>query len=131
MALIKCSECGKEISDKAKVCPNCGNPLEENVIKVFFEKPKNLVVRSKCFLYDENEELLWSGQMEETAAIKTDSPLTIMAKVNGFFGKPTIQANPGDLFIVGSNALGKIQFRKTDKDFSNRENGGTWGSLFQ
>ena len=89
------------------------------------------MVRYKCFLYDENEELLWSGQMEETAVIKTDSPLTIMAKVNGFFGKPTIQANPGDLFIVGSNALGKVQFRKTDKDFSNRENGGTWGSLFQ
>lgn len=27
MALIKCSECGKEISDKASVCPNCGMPL--------------------------------------------------------------------------------------------------------
>jgi uncharacterized membrane protein YvbJ len=26
MALIKCSECGKEISDKAASCPNCGNP---------------------------------------------------------------------------------------------------------
>lgn len=25
MSLIKCSECGKEISDKAEVCPNCGN----------------------------------------------------------------------------------------------------------
>ena len=24
MALIKCSECGKEISDKAKLCPHCG-----------------------------------------------------------------------------------------------------------
>ena len=24
MALIKCIECGKEISDKAKQCPNCG-----------------------------------------------------------------------------------------------------------
>jgi len=24
MALIKCKECGKEISDKASVCPNCG-----------------------------------------------------------------------------------------------------------
>ena len=24
MALIKCSECGKEISDKAKKCPHCG-----------------------------------------------------------------------------------------------------------
>ena len=27
MALIKCSECGKEVSDKAKACPNCGNPI--------------------------------------------------------------------------------------------------------
>lgn len=27
MALIKCSECGKEISDKAKSCPNCGCPI--------------------------------------------------------------------------------------------------------
>ena len=24
MALIKCNECGKEISDRAKVCPHCG-----------------------------------------------------------------------------------------------------------
>ena len=24
MALIKCSECGKEVSDKAKKCPHCG-----------------------------------------------------------------------------------------------------------
>lgn len=27
MALIKCPECGKEISDKAKTCPNCGAPV--------------------------------------------------------------------------------------------------------
>lgn len=27
MALIKCPECGKEISDKAKTCPNCGSPV--------------------------------------------------------------------------------------------------------
>lgn len=27
MALIKCTECGKEISDKASSCPNCGCPL--------------------------------------------------------------------------------------------------------
>lgn len=24
MALVPCKECGKEISDQAKVCPNCG-----------------------------------------------------------------------------------------------------------
>lgn len=29
MALIKCSECGKEISSNAKNCPNCGNPVNK------------------------------------------------------------------------------------------------------
>lgn len=28
MALIKCLECGKELSDKAYSCPNCGYPLD-------------------------------------------------------------------------------------------------------
>lgn len=30
MALIKCSECGKEISDKAKMCVNCGAKTKNN-----------------------------------------------------------------------------------------------------
>lgn len=29
MAIIKCEECGAEISDKAKVCPKCGAPIRE------------------------------------------------------------------------------------------------------
>lgn len=29
MALIKCTECGKEFSDKADACPNCGCPTEK------------------------------------------------------------------------------------------------------
>lgn len=28
MALIKCSECGHDVSDKATSCPNCGCPIE-------------------------------------------------------------------------------------------------------
>lgn len=27
MALIRCTECGKEISDQVAVCPNCGCPI--------------------------------------------------------------------------------------------------------
>lgn len=30
MALINCPECNKEISDKAKSCPNCGCPININ-----------------------------------------------------------------------------------------------------
>jgi len=29
MALIKCKECGKEISKKAETCPHCGAPLKK------------------------------------------------------------------------------------------------------
>ena len=29
MALIKCPECGKEVSTAAKTCPHCGYPLKE------------------------------------------------------------------------------------------------------
>lgn len=32
MALIKCPECGKEISDKAKCCPNCGAKMKKTSI---------------------------------------------------------------------------------------------------
>ena len=28
MALIKCTECGKEFSDRAAACPNCGCPTD-------------------------------------------------------------------------------------------------------
>lgn len=36
MALIKCQECGKEISDKAVSCPNCGCPL--NIHSIGYDK---------------------------------------------------------------------------------------------
>lgn len=43
MALIKCSECGGEVSEKADVCPKCGCPIdisitEENERKKFKKK---------------------------------------------------------------------------------------------
>ena len=33
MALIKCPECGKEISDNAVSCPNCGYPFAKETSK--------------------------------------------------------------------------------------------------
>lgn len=38
--IIKCPECGKEINDKAKSCPNCGFPIVHEE-----EKPKVYVVK--------------------------------------------------------------------------------------
>ncbi len=31
MAMIKCPECGSVVSDKARNCPSCGNPIDTKV----------------------------------------------------------------------------------------------------
>lgn len=33
MPLIKCPECGKEVSNKAHACPHCGFPIEEMAVE--------------------------------------------------------------------------------------------------
>jgi hypothetical protein len=43
MALIKCPECGKEVSDKAVACPNCGCPVSEQ----FSKNEDNEIVNDK------------------------------------------------------------------------------------
>ena len=50
MALIKCAECGKEISSKASACPNCGNPIEKEKKKVKIVKNGGLALRCSVFI---------------------------------------------------------------------------------
>ncbi|WP_278974864.1 zinc ribbon domain-containing protein [Alistipes finegoldii] len=33
MSLVKCPECGKEISNQAASCPNCGMPMQQATVK--------------------------------------------------------------------------------------------------
>jgi len=35
MAIIKCPECGKEISDKAEKCPHCGVKIKKWQFRMF------------------------------------------------------------------------------------------------
>ena len=45
MALIKCSECQKEISDKAVACPNCGSPVNSQIsVKIETDSTKPLKI---------------------------------------------------------------------------------------
>lgn len=37
MALIKCPECGKEISNEAKACPHCGKPMPKTKSKPLYK----------------------------------------------------------------------------------------------
>lgn len=50
MALIKCAECGKEISDKASACMNCGCPIEKEKKKIRIIKSGGLALRCSVFI---------------------------------------------------------------------------------
>ena len=74
MAMISCSECGKEISDQAKACVHCGCPLSATfkIIKCpkcgFERKPEDAEC-SKCgILYEKYEAYLIKEQMAKKKA---------------------------------------------------------------
>lgn len=45
MALIKCPECGKEISDKASACIHCGCPIQQEQVQQQYTPPKQEVYK--------------------------------------------------------------------------------------
>ena len=81
MALIKCPDCGKEVSENAKTCIYCGallkNEVKQNYVFIkltIFVKSSGMfkTANNKCIIKNENNEL-WSGNSGETAKIDIDS----------------------------------------------------------
>ena len=48
MALISCPECGKQISDKAASCPNCGNPMNHQQQQVLQHQQEEYLCCPRC-----------------------------------------------------------------------------------
>lgn len=46
MALIKCSDCNKEVSSSAPSCPHCGNPISATTIEQTGKKWKKMILTS-------------------------------------------------------------------------------------
>lgn len=47
MALIKCPECEKEISDRAKSCPNCGCPINNENDDIIKENTNRILIAER------------------------------------------------------------------------------------
>lgn len=93
MALIKCPECSKEISNKASACPNCGCPLSEMVKggTVRIKMPNNIVEgwaglfsSRKALVKDDNGSVLWEGSHGENASFTIDEPTNILIELGGW-----------------------------------------------
>lgn len=73
MALIKCPECGKEISDKAITCPNCAYPIADSTptgmvrIKMSAVKASTGLGGSQQVTMTSGDTVLWEGKTGQIA----------------------------------------------------------------
>ena len=97
MALIICSECGRQISDRAAACIHCGNPLHREV--------SNLIVHSKAgfafdkptyYLYDADGNLFDKVLAGEEKHFQINEPITLIVghKRGSFVGCAVRDSKP-------------------------------------
>lgn len=115
MALIKCKECEKEVSDKAKSCPNCGCPINlDTTVRIAFPKYKNQIFNTGCTVLNEKGEVLARCKQGEIAEFNCSAPINISIKMSGMFGTAKITAEPSGRYKVNIRALGTIAISKVD-----------------
>ena len=127
MALIKCVDCGKEVSDRAQQCPNCGAPIASIKKDVMIRFPiwKGQMFNNKCYVYDsDTDEEIASCKQGETVTFNCEKPRNIYVVVKGSFGKPETTVNPGDRYDVGYRGFGKIYLSKVDTITGNANSDG-------
>lgn len=93
MSLIKCIECGKEISDKAKFCINCGCPLSAMLPKsnVEIKLPDRVLNEILDMMYSItvkimncSGEILWKGSLGENADFYISEPTRIFIELSEY-----------------------------------------------
>ena len=75
MALVKCVECGKDVSTKAKECPNCGASVQyANRIKWYYWAPVIVIILIAAILINTNPDILkkeLSSDVIDNSAVST------------------------------------------------------------
>lgn len=126
MALIKCPECGKEISDKATKCPNCGiSFINTCLIKMKISVVVfiiSIIVIIGCSIYISNnkvdaaKERLDNFTRIGTEYYKEDNELKLTSKIN-----LSKNIRIGAISIMIISLMGTIIFYNTyNKNKSNR-----------
>lgn len=61
MALISCTDCGREVSDNAKACPQCGRKINDKDFRLGFVVYLGLIVVGCFFTFVDKSAALVGG----------------------------------------------------------------------
>lgn len=80
MALIKCPECGKEVSNKAKTCPNCGFAVSDatnDLIRIKIDRDPSCAWTEIRIFKRQGHELLTKVRAGTVAEIRSNKEIEI------------------------------------------------------
>lgn len=107
MALIKCPECGQEVSDKAAACPRCASPiLGANVIKIRMNLPDRINGRAgrKAEVVSSEGKVLWNRSRGQIAKIESEKEINAFVRMNteigGWFSSDSVTLVPGKKYAL-------------------------------
>lgn len=97
MALVKCQECGKEVSDKAANCPNCGCPIAVLSKVMVYGYTQTFLVNPKVIVYMNGQEV---GSVANGGVIEIPITETSEVEFKCSLRKSTISAPFGQVTKV-------------------------------
>jgi len=110
MAMIKCPECGQDVSDKASVCIKCGFPISSLTPKqgYFYVKViNNGTVWRINFFNSKTDEKLFVLKPGESKKYEIDGAMSIYAKITGggTSDEISLEANKTNKYSVSFGGL--------------------------
>lgn len=80
MAMIKCPECGRMVSDMAASCPNCGYPISKHSPSGVVQIKLGMFQSTQSATISANGRTLWSGKTGQIAELRLDRPTDVQIR---------------------------------------------------
>ena len=77
MAMIKCPECGRSVSDIATSCPTCGYPIAKSAPNGIVQVKLGTFQSTQNATISANGITLWKGKTGQIAEIKLNGPTNV------------------------------------------------------
>ncbi len=122
MALIKCKECGEEISSNAKVCPHCGYKNEISVCPECGKEVNESDANCPAWGYPLNKKTannIITENLDKITGVKSESYVTFKDLFKGAFKKHKTE-ELDDIFVCGTKVT------TPDVKDINPQNAGAW-----
>ena len=114
MALIKCPECGKEISSSVSKCPHCGFEIQSSSKVTVLGYTETFAASPAVSIFKDGVQI---GEVKQSGKVELDINEECELQFKCSFRSAECVVKPGDWILLSFNrTTGKLTAIRTDKD---------------